>query len=529
MVACYLYAGYLYAVNVPVSDDYTLWIKGSIVMNEGSWGDKVRWLLKYHNGHYIALPKLFVCLSVSIFGALDFRAICISCLFFSVLSFCLILYCQSRFKHGLILPALCTAMCLFGFGDTQNIIWATGGVIWLLGHFLVILLFALVVQGRRWSDIVGVICGFGMVFTSASGLIALFGVCVLLLLRKEWTRLLLYGSGFLICAMIYVYLMPDVSADLYRGGQIDVKGVLLYFFCFIGNIGFSNSVSLWVGVVLLVFLVFGTFDRSIVRNDFVFLLLVYGILNAVVIAGSRWGYGVDGIRYSRYAIISIYLFVACFLWLLEFRKRYHVVLLSVMISVTGLAYVQNLISQFDSMKVHRARCLHGAYLLEEYGISERMIHPVTTYAAKVLMQGVESGLYFPQSLDFDGRHQAWMVCRSTSENTGKVRATTEVAFEDDRWLYVRGWAFLEEMSSQNSIVFIVLQSEVSRIEFLPFMDDRSDLNSYFEESLFDYKRSGYHGVIDKNLIPVGRYRLGVSVDSIGVSGVKYFEKFVDID
>ena len=167
----------------------------------------------------------------------------------------------------------------------------------------------LLARGNNWGFGASVVCLVLAVASSGNGFLVIPVGVLILLLGRQYLRILIWLSISVACIVAYAYRYNSMSsqADAHRS----VFSVLLrlnpaYAIAFIGSAGSIpfRAGSFVLGLVLCVFFVFLAFRGYAKRNPVVSYCLLFLLLTAIGVAGIRSELGVMQSMQSRYTIYS---------------------------------------------------------------------------------------------------------------------------------------------------------------------------------------------------------------------------------
>jgi hypothetical protein len=81
--------------------------------------------------------------------------------------------------------------------------------------------------------------------------------------------------------------------------------------------------------------------------------------------------------------------------------------------------------------------------------------------------------------------------------------------ENDNYISIGGWAAIEGMGAENTVISIVLQSDKHSYVCQTVATDRPDVTAHF--NTFNFDKSGYHAAISKKDLAPGKYKLGIRI------------------
>jgi len=522
------------AVNAPVWDDYDallLFLNHFLVTD--SVAGRMALVFIQHIEHRLVFLRLTGLTVFCLKGDLDFKWLCYignaGLVFLAYFLF-------SAFKSGRDFKLFYFTPVLFLLFQPQyhdTILWPTA----LIPNAYV-LLFALmtIVWIERRSRLAFVLASIFSVLTILSqgnGILVFFVGLLALFLQRHYKRAAVWMlvSGLVLGGYFVRYTQMSGQAGVFSA-FLNLKQTILHILCFAGSsLGFSSFYpSLICGIAIILYFVFLTVakyykDNPVLYSFFSFVLLSIGI-NALF----RSGRGVEFVlSQSRYKFFSVFLVILVYLSLYEKvrGKRFHfyVGLVGVMAAMTFFIASINLYSsrvEGNSENLRRG-------LLRWYVEGKGLSYPFIEKASQILRESMERGVYrYPREIleEFSTTPDVFRQDRGE----GNILPFIDTIAENDEYVYIDGWAFLEKRKGKKQRTRLVLKSPDHSLAFPTVTITRPDL--VVEYLSRDLKDSGFGVLVRKGLIQPGRYEIGVyteaRIEDTVESGLWFSGKSIDI-
>lgn len=89
-----------------------------------------------------------------------------------------------------------------------------------------------------------------------------------------------------------------------------------------------------------------------------------------------------------------------------------------------------------------------------------------------------------------------------------------------------GWAFIEDESTENTKIYVVLKSGVRTYVFDTLPNKRTDVTTIYQELDLDLDDSGFIAIISPETLPGGEYILGIYIRKGEIEALQYTEKVI---
>ena len=517
--AVYWYYTLRYGPNVPFEDDCdnVLGFVNRWITAVGPWA-KLRTVYERSNDHRLITEKLAILLQYGVFGHVNFRHLMILSSVGWTAALVLLLR-RARQVLWLGLPWLVPLPCIwFSFVQERGLMGIGAGAIqhhWSI--FLALLTLSLLVRNHTrgaTATAVLALCTAGV-----GQVLAPVGSCMLIL-RRRWRSWALFGSVTGVAAQLahvsYSGVMYHPSP---RDALASFESTVEFFFRVRGSLVHAPSIEIPLGVLCAAGLLHGVITGR--GSPFFRSAACYVIVVAAVLALVRAPFNEVPIA-SRYTIISLLAWSVLYvLWIDGERfKVYGGRALLVVWLVAG-AYFGGIVLKANANQTfarnYAARVASLADLVPGHttaGLS--VFQPSPSYAEEVLVRARDTGV-------FDYR-TANRLARVDPMQAGTLQATREYRGYIDGYdgQHLVGWAAIVGVRSSDARIFALLESggQVYRIPSFPMK--RPDVSQSLGTQ-FGYDWDGFEAFLAAYEIPVGSYRVGIQVESIAGSAVKWTE------
>lgn len=503
------------AVNAPVWDDYdTLLQFLNNFLDRETFRDKISLLFVQHIEHRLIFLHLVTISVFNLIGELDFRLLCYignASLIFLALFFFYAFKGDRAFKLFYFSPAL---FLLFQPQYYDVILWPTA----LFSYFSVLIfaLITLVLIERRSRSAFVLASIFAVLTVSCQGngaIIFPVGLFMLILL-KNYKRAAVWTLISTICLGIFFINYTQIPGN---PGIVDaflnLKNTVLYVLCFIGSApGFSLFYpSLFFGIGIVLYFIFLTAtkyykDNPVLYSYFLFVLMTIGT-NALF----RSHRGLEfALTQSRYKIISVSLVILLYLSFYEKirQKKFHfyVALTGLILAMTFFFFSVYL---YSSKEVGNSEHLRRG-LLRWHVEGKGLNYPIDEKVNRIFNESIEKGVFkFPEKILQEFSQTPYDF--RTEPISGSVKAFIDIIAENDLYIYIDGWAFLDTEEKTKEMTWLVLKSVEHTLAVPTVAIRRPDLVASFSSK--HIKKSGFGVLVSKGTIPPGKYEVGVYTEN----------------
>ncbi len=337
IVGVYLYYINLYAVNIPITDDYDLVrVKYMLLTNDFSLWQKIQLLLEPENDHRILVPRSIALCVYALKGYIDYRTLIwiVNGSLMGILGFWLISFIKRGFGSWYFIPVLLWYLTPFVFDVT---LWGINGMQHTTLNLLVFATFYLLAyHPGAVPTLLAFILAFAATFTNGNGFLVFPAGLTMLLLAKERTKCLWWGVGMVAALLAYFLNYSVGQATKVTISSEFIQNLIVSFAALSGGWlaafkGANQDFLLWgafgVGLItlfsLVIWLTLNTFfsPPKPVKNKPYFWVgvFVFSVLTIGIIAVSRGGRDVYSVFTSRYSLYPLHLLTLVYVMLLVWK------------------------------------------------------------------------------------------------------------------------------------------------------------------------------------------------------------------
>jgi hypothetical protein len=521
-----------YSSNVPYYDDYDAVLNFSNEFKQAhSFSEKVSLFISQHNEHRIAVDRFFIIADQFLFGEVNFNHLILVGNIFLMLTYFLIvklgisiinLDIKAKWILWLPIPFLVLSLqswenMLWGMASIQNF-----GVIFFSLLVLFLLFFA---DLKPMRFCFAILSGALATYSSGNGMFSLIvALFVLILSRKKVIYIAIWAV--ISAALMYFYFKgyrqqpghPDpVNTVLH-----DFDKLLLHFFGLLGGawafIGSESGLtfSVCMGVILSLILLFLLYHK-IYKQPLLFSILLFLLITCAVTSLTRAGFGPEQGISSRYKIYSLLLFANAYMAMVPVLRQLLKLKIVVMICYLFVAVAFynyfRMTSQYAIvMKEFHKKLIHGMAALNEGNRYYYLLYPDETRARTILKKS-DSLNVFKSKLDYAAIAPK-RVCYRPVNETHNIRYDFGVEVHNNNVLVIdNGWAFAENLNSQDCEKFIVLQSDKDDFTFETYIHLRPDVTIAMQAG--DLTNSGLSFFMPAKDLPDAVYKLGILIREKG--------------
>ena len=338
IIGSYLWYINLYAVNIPITDDYDLVrVKYTLLTQEFSWWQKIKLLLEPENDHRILIPRSIALTDYAVEGFVNYRTLIgvVNLSLLGILGFWFLSFLKRGLNAWFFLPVLLWYLTPFVFDVT---LWGINGMQHTTLNLLVFGTLALLSYSTNpWAFGAALVVGFAATFTNGNGFLVFPAGLAILLLTQDWKKSALWTIG-MIASLLAYFLNYQVGqatkvafsgefvgnllvsfAALSGGWMAAFKGSnpqwLLWSSFLVGMLSLLG-ITLWLGYQL-----FMAPQRPRSGRPYLWVgVFVFSILTIGIIAVSRGGRDVYSVFTSRYSLYPLHLLTLTYLALLNWKS-----------------------------------------------------------------------------------------------------------------------------------------------------------------------------------------------------------------
>lgn len=513
LISVYTLMVWRYSINVPRMDDYIQFLGYHHFFPEtGTIGEKIqaflaqpKWTAGPESDHRIVVARLAMYLSEFFVGEMNFQWLTgIGNLF--LFAFFLLLWRSTPVSANpwTMLPV---ALLLFSFVHYEASFWSSAALLYYPVTFFSLATLSVLTQGAsKWRVAGGMSSGVMAVLTQANGLMALPVAAAGALFKR---RFLLAAALTLLAALMFLFYFygfkrPGVVPPMPDAVQAIVL-VLTAWFRLLG-IAFGRNWPLLSGFIMLsgLYLCWRRYWRI---NPVLFWFAVWLCVTMGSIAVGRGSFGFDHLEPPRYKFYSLCLMGVAYLALCEiFERRRRWLTLGVLLAALPL-YIHDAAHNLSLAASEKSDVIHGVLYRQlegtgpfSYGgfppdemaglliddMRHKQRYTLPDYAAQLSrkLEMPPSGNDAPK--DFNAELRALRI--------------------GSRTVGIKGFAPLEGGKCHNTEVRVFLDDGSERHYFSAERFPRSRWKEYFRRPCIEFA-----AFIDARALPVGNYRLGVSL------------------
>lgn len=502
----YISVIYLFSANVPFSDDYDAVLKFIEQFTEfSSFGERIQLLFAQHNEHRIVFSRIVILLQQFLLGHINFRILVFTGnlgWLLTIIVLCLRMRKDYKFSLFAILPII---YLLLSFSHMENMFFPMASIsnYWVIFYLVAFLWFLVEKKDVPFT----VLFALGL-FTSGNGIIMYILGNVYLILRKEIRSFVFFFviSGIL----IFIYFWDYHSPAYHPSAKVALENpyiLIQYLFQFIGNIFIIPQIAIAAGILIFACLtIFILHNNFLPKDDFLVLLAIYSIINALVTAVTRGGFGLEqGIpsRYTMYSALALTTVYLIGLRSVEDRLHIRYITFSTLVSVSFffIILLGGYLSQsFQHIYIPRIASI-GAVMR---GNDTYLVYPVTADAAqrlrisrdKKIFDYTQVPLYSPKKI----------LSETEITNNSDIKQGIDIK---DTGL-IAGWAFVPLRLSRDSTTQVLLSGSKGKFLIDTLRVKRIDVSQANSTPvLYDY--SGFEAWIGAYTIPAGEYHIGIVI------------------
>ena len=400
-VLVYFYSIYIYATNIPFSDDYPKHLNEiiPIIQSDKLW-EKLTLIFSHSFETLLLFNKVIILLIYSVWGEIDLKLALIfgNSTLLGLLFFAYKTLPEKREKIFLVLPA---ALLLFQL--KENWIYMT----WSSSHGCLYALFfsGLVFYFLEKSPIKYFFgAGFFAIcsaFSFGSGVATLATGWLILIIQKRFKLSWVWLGATLIFFSSYSFmtkLTSSVTSSLLTISSLsDLIQMGKFFTSFLGAMfSFENQTTIFTfGTLIVCYFIFLLYKKYYAINLAVFSFMVYVILVAAIVALFRTKLGENAVFADRYKIHSLTMVLLIYISLVDLfysniNRKW--VFMASMIMITGSMYLVSYIE--GKQKLEFAKYIlvwrMNQWLDQNFNL---MAHPFQNQANAIMTRALTSGFY----------------------------------------------------------------------------------------------------------------------------------------
>ncbi len=535
-----------YTVDAPINDDYSILNFINKCISTDSIKEKLVLIVAQHNEHRIIYDRLWTILSYKIQKNVDFNVLALVGNL-SLIGIAYLFYIKFKHLNKNILLFAPVTILIFNFASWENMTFPMAA----LSNFTVYLFTiaslyflsknTLSEKKNLWSAITFF---FLALITQGGGLFVLPVSVLILVYKKEYKNLVIYGSVSLLLIALYFfgYQKPPQSGSVGAALQ-DLPEVFIFAFAFLGNAfnyfliysdntARSITCTQIIGALFFVLFIYISFKKYYQRNIFIYSILAMVIVTSFATAVSRYSIGIETAGASRYRINSIIFTTALYFWLIEtfpLRKKVSIAV----ITTVSIGYFLSInLRQWEYLSFREKQTMTG-FLLYKSGNPDLLNCDRSDmgFYTKVLRDAKDLETYeFPDEAlnKYFPVAEKYSIKGDTNSVLNLNINIDSVEKIADGYL-IDGWSYFDGMTTNGQKVFVGLKSmSTKEIVFFDAKETpRFDLEPYFKKS--GLEDGGFTCRISDNDVPKGEYLIAILVKNGNDTKIQETDKKLTIE
>lgn len=530
-VAVYFRVWDYYAINIPKWDDHVLKKFLDDFLHAGSLSEKWAALSRQHNEHRILLTRLLAWMDYSFFGHLNYKRLMFygNVLFVSLLILWAVVLLKNKKPLFTLIPI---AFVWPTLAHWENMYWGMAAV----QNFGVVTLSVLAiywsVRGRGGYFVLGVIAAGLAAFSSGNGLLVLPVILVMIFLRGQPGRGLIWigMTGLFIFLYFNGYRQPDYNPESKASVIELIQGYMAFIGSFaevfpvqgkreiciiLGAVLFLVALSIIWAIVFRLIRKRYEYEYARVTDLFTLGVILFILGTAAMVVYSRAGFGADTLITSRYKIYSFLLLVTAYLFIVipirgTFLSPY----------VSGVAFLTILLNIFA----------YHFYLVDAYNLRKFLTasHFNQVYVSKDLKPFIDTtavGKIVERPTLFYDRWTPLIKVADlfdiagTEDGIMKISRETTLSEQSGKMLEIRNDSY-KSQRLQDSGIYIILSSSKRYYLFPTYRtNNRNKKQLLFRQQYFAPGFEAHIPLDNNDEIEAGHYRIGMVLqkgDSTGI-------------
>jgi hypothetical protein len=522
-----------YTVNAPVNDDYPAvlqFLNNYVTTN--SIHEKFKLIFAQHNEHRIVFSRIWTLISYKLQKNVNFNFLSfIGDL--SIVGIALVFFRKFLDLKKSLFLFVPVAVLLFNITSWENMTFPMCALSNFVVHLFILLsllFLAAPTAGNYRNVLLAFFFFFAALMSQGAGLSLLPVSIGILLYKKEYRNLLLYGGLSLLLLLLYFhhYHRPPQSGDLANVLRDLKVRSLLFVFAFLGNafdyylihtneIPESIGLTSVIGSFFFLLFLYITWQKYYRKNLFNYSIMLLVILTAALAAVSRSAMGLEMAGASRYRINGIIFFISLYFWFIETYTVETKTALAAILVFSGLYFLVINLNQYEFLSVRQEQ-LYLEALCYQTGDSS-IVYPNSEDVARqrtIMKLSEKLNIYHPPSDETIDAYIPHSV-RQTGDDEVKVsplemtRSIHSIHKIGNDYL-IAGFTFLEGKSTNHQKVFIGIRNKTDStpVYFTAGQVPRFDLNPYFHQ--FNLKNGGFRARIPAEDIKAGENTVWIKVE-----------------
>ncbi len=550
IIGCYLYYIHLYALNIPISDDYDLVrVKYTLMTQEFSWWQKIQLLLEPENDHRILLPRSIALIDFALEGFINYRTLIwiVNGSLLGILGFWWISFSKKGLHPWYFIPILLWYLNPFVFDVT---LWGINGMQHTTLNLLVFAsLYLLATYPKLFPTVLALLLAFAATFTNGNGFLVFPAGLTILLLSKDWEKSAWWSLGMVVALLAYFLNYSVGQATKVTISGPFIQNLFVSFAALSGGWvaafkGNSQTWLLWgafsVGFVCLLGLtiwllgqVFFTTSKPRPSQIYFWVgIFLFSVMTIGIIAVSRGGRDVYSVFTSRYSLYPLHLLTLTYISLLTWKAVSQKWLVRFAF-VFGVAFVLMSVYQYQlDIDVRRRSLIADHYNWRQH--RKLMTHFRSELADFFTQSAYDKGIY--RFTNFPLKEAETMISAPANLSTGTqldLKLSTNVKPIDFFGHPQKVAQFTLENSSLSQPefgqggVYLVLKSQKNTTYLLPTWPIQGGKRQFLTKGKV-YKNGFVVTFYNENFKP-DTYQIGILSPKDKGYALRYFSQSIQID
>ena len=397
----YFYSIYIYATNIPFSDDFHRGLNDIISIIQSASLQKKLALIFSHNLETLLLfQKVIILLIYSIWGEIDLKTPLFigNSTLLGFLFFAYKMMPEKRERVFLVLPA---ALILFQLKPNWvYMIWSVN-VGRLYSFFFAGLVFYFLDKGSTKYFLGASFFAICASLTNAGGVAVIPTGWIMLIIQKRFKLAWVWLVGNLILLGFYSYwggFTSSFTSSLFSISSLnDLARIGLFFISFLGSMfSFENQTVIFTfGIIMVCHFIFLIYKKYYVMNLAVFGFMIYIIHLAAIAAIYRSGLGENAVFADRYKIHSLIMILMIYISLVDLfysRINRKWVFVISMVVITASMYFISYVEGKQKLAFSKFLLVWrtNQWLDKNYNL---LAHPYQDQANAIMTRALTSGYY----------------------------------------------------------------------------------------------------------------------------------------
>lgn len=548
----FFYMFFKYMVNVPINDDYSVLDNFNGILNAESFLEKAKLFFAQHNEHRIVYDKIWFLISYVTYGQIDFNLLSLVGNL-SLIGVFIVLAKRASLSHEYIL-LFPMAVLLFNLTFWENMTFAMAG----LSNYTVVLFSLLSLSFLAAKELsqtrftLAILFCFLAILTQGGGLLVIPVSLLILLLKKDYSRLKTYG--FLGALFVVIYFVgyeapqdsPSITESLIN---FKVRSVLFslaflgssFSFSFYNTVNISdnqsfakivndtmmlNAVVGFIFVAAYAYLVKTQYYR---KNLFNFSVMTLIIAISIVTGITRSQLGIETSYASRYRILSTVFVICLIVKILEYAQTHKINTLKVngiVLLLSGLFFYHFNYSQEEYLYDRKKQVLKG--VLNYHSGNHKLLYGLEQNFCKTVLENSNKNktyyLLSKKELEKEMPYASYKKIDANELFTDSASGYVEEVTPTYDGYYIEGWAYLQDQKTDKQKVYIGIGNAAGQVFYQAQPMHRYDLNSYFHKEHLE--NGGFYARIKAKDVAAGENNISICIENKGSKKIIMSDKVI---